>query len=145
MFILLSTNIYWVLTETGAMPTTVDLQINRTSSLPSRMLAWQERKTRERQWHLEVVDALIEEAEDWEHTAHPTEVGALIQAKGCALEVPSSHTTGLLRCPAPSWFWETDANISFSETFKAFSARDPKVVMLVNTYYVCVWTCPSLI
>lgn len=78
------------------MQGTRDLQISRTSSLPSGMPVWQEGQTRDRQPHLRVAGALTEEAEDWEHPAHPAE-GAAAQAGGRAVEVPSSHATGLLR------------------------------------------------
>lgn len=79
---------------------TGDLQVNRTSSLLSGMPVWQERQSRNRQQHLGVVRALIEEAEGWDRTANPTETEAPAQARGSAMEVPSSLSSGLPQCPA---------------------------------------------
>lgn len=47
-----------------------------------KVTVWQGRQTRDKQRHLGVEGVLTEEAGNWEHTGHPTEVVAPAQSKG---------------------------------------------------------------
>jgi hypothetical protein len=127
-----STNIYWVLTVHQVLCQSPGIcrETEKGQSLQNTT-NWQERQSRDRQWPLSVVGALR-----GDRAPSRNEEAASVQPGGNAIEAPSSHTTGLLRCltscltPEPS---------------KTFLQRGLQELLQWTPTLPLLWyTCPSL-